>query len=67
MQNSKYVLMTMTLNEFSQVVLKRPDRKQLDYINANYVNFGDREYIITQRHLPSTIGDYFTMLSKEKM
>ena len=32
------------------------------YINANYVNLGDRKYIATQGPLPHTIGDFWEMI-----
>jgi protein tyrosine phosphatase len=64
MHSFKYVSLTIILDEFSRVILKRLDSKHLDYINANYVNFGDHKYIITQGPLPSTIGDFFTMLNQ---
>ena len=48
-------------------MLKRQDSKQLDYINANHIEFNERRYIITQGPLPTTVSDFFTMIVQEKV
>jgi protein tyrosine phosphatase len=41
----------------------------LDYINANFVTFDRDRYksIVTQGPLPTTIGDFFQMVTQEKV